>query len=147
MVGFVGIRPKDGAPRIVPATRFDLDQLEKIRRGRNVRVEITYDRSSPHNRWFHKLVGVVADGIDMHPAVLKAELKYKSGLIKQILTSPLFGVAVELDSTRFKLMDEPEFNEFRRTAVEILFKDYLPGVRRKDVYRQVAELTGEPCPW
>ena len=147
MVEFIGIRPKDGLPRIIAATQFDLDKLEQIRRGRNVRVSVTYDRSSPHNRWFHKLLAVVADGLDMHPATLKAELKAKCGLIKRVLSSPYFGIAVEFQSVSFAAMDESEFNDFRHRAVDVLFRDYLPGVKRKDVYAQVAELTGEPCPW
>lgn len=147
MVSFIGVRPKSGAPRIVPATQEDLEQLEHIARGRNVRVVVAYERSSRHNRWFHKLIAVVADGLDMPPALLKAELKAKCGLLKQVLSSPVFGMAVELQSTAFTAMDESEFTAFRKRAVDVLFRDYLPGVKRKDVYAQVAELSGEPCPW
>lgn len=144
MVEFVGIREQS---RIVAATPADLEEIEKISRGRQLRVAVTYDRSSPHNRWFHKLLGVVADGIDMHPAVLKLELKHACGLVDGVWLSPVFGKHINFKSTAFNAMDESEFTAFRVRAVEVLFRDYLPGVNRRDVYKQVEELTGEACPW
>lgn len=144
MVDFIGVRE---GHRIVAATALDLEELEKLRSGQPLRVTAVFDRSGPHNRWFHKLLGVVADGLGMHPAALKADLKWKAGLVSRVLTSKDFGVAVELKSTAFAAMDESEFTDFRRIAVEVLFRDYLPGVQRRDVYAQVEGLTGEPCPW
>jgi hypothetical protein len=144
MVEFIGLRK---GPQIVAYGPDDLAQLERLRPGRQLRVAITYDRSSKHNRWFHKLIGVVADGLGMDPAVLKIELKHKAGLFDQITVSRVFGVHVDYRSTAFKEMDEPDFTAFRREAVDILFTDYLPGVKRKDVYAQVEDLTGERCPW
>lgn len=145
---FTGIVPKDGAPRVIPATVADLEQLAQVTRGQPRQYESFKARSLKHNNWFHKLLDVVGDGIDMHPAVLKAELKYKCGLIKQIIPSVTFGTMVELKSTGFTPMrDEDEFTAFRKLAVEVLFRDYLPGVKRKAVYAQVEELTGERCPW
>lgn len=144
MVEFRGVR--DGA-RIIPFAPSDLEELEKVHRGRPVSVAITYARSSRHNRWFHKLLGVIADGIGKHPAVLKIELKHKAGLINDVLISPVFGVHVDYKSVAFAAMEEADFTAFRRAAVDILFVDYLPGVRRRDVYEQVEALTGEPCPW
>lgn len=142
MVEFIGIRPKRGAPRIVAATQFDLDQLEKVGRERSLRVKITYDRSSPHNRWYRGLVSIVADGVGIHPGVLHAQLKFEAGLIKQTLVSPRFGVAVLLESTKFSEMDETRFCEFVDTAVELIFSQYLPGVSRKDVFNRVADMVG-----
>jgi hypothetical protein len=142
----VTLRPRAGPLRLVPATAFDLEELDRIRPERYLRTRITFDRSSPHNRWFHKLLAVVADGKGMHPGTLKAELKWKCGLVKRILTSSMFGVAVEFKSVAFGAMDEIEFTEFRQIAVEVLFRDYLPDVKRGDVWRQVEDLVG-PCPW
>ena len=144
---FIGIRPKDGPPRIVAASAADLLNLEKISPGRQLSVIAVVPRSSKQNRWWHKLVAVVADGLGVHPATLKAELKFKSNLIKQIIPTQ-FGIMVELQSVSFQAMrDEQDFTEFRRISVEVLFRDYLPGVKRRDVYAEVEDLTGEPCPW
>jgi hypothetical protein len=144
MVDFVGMH-KDRT--IVPCTAGDLESLERVSRGVPCFVTLRFDRSVQHNRWFHKLLSVVADGLGMPMLTLKAELKFKAGLISNIMLSQKFGVAVELYSTAFDQMDESKFNDFRRIAVEVLFRDYLPGVKRRDVYKQVADLMGEPCPW
>lgn len=144
---FTAVRPKDGPPRLVPASRLDLDELEKVRPGRQLRTRITFARSLPHLRWYRALIGVVADGLGIHADTLHAQLKYEAGFVRRILTSQQFGVAVELDSVAFATMDETKFTEFRQIAVAILFKRYLPGVKRKDVYARVEELMGEPCPW
>lgn len=144
MVEFIGIREHS---RIVAATPADLEELDKVRAGRPLHVAVSYDRSSRHNRWFHKLLAVVADGIGEHPAVLKLELKYSAGLVNAVFMSKLFGRHIDFKSTAFDKMDESEFTAFRVLAVEIIFRDILPGVRRQDVYRQVEDLTGEACPW
>jgi hypothetical protein len=147
MADLVTLKPRRGELRLVPATPADLEVLDKVRPERPLRTRVTFDRSSPHNRWFHGLLGVVADGIGMHPAQLKAELKWKCGLVKNILSSPSFGIAIEFKSVAFGEMDEIEFTQFRQIAVEVLFRDYLPGVKRRDVWKRVDELMGYSCPW
>lgn len=144
MVDLVTIR--DG-PSLVPATRLDLDQLEKVRSGTPLRTAVTFARSNQHMRWYRALVGVVADAIGLHPDTLHAELKFKAGFVRRILMSNQFGVAVELESAAFAAMDETRFTEFRTIAVELLFRHYLEGVNRAAVFGQVYDLLGEPCPW
>jgi hypothetical protein len=147
MVEIVTIKPRDGPPRLLPASRLDLDELEKVRPGKPLRTVVTFPRSLPHLRWYRSLIGVVADGLGIHADTLHAQLKWEAGFVRRILTSEQFGVAVELESVAFKTMDEAKFTEFRELAVAILFKRYLPGVRRRDVYARVSDLLGEPCPW
>lgn len=147
MVELTGIRPSKGEPRIVPAGRPDLDELEKVRTDRKLRVRITFDRSLPAMRFYRGLLAIVAEGLGVHPDGIHAELKFKAGFVRRILTSKEFGVAVELESAAFNQWDEARFTEFRRLAIPILFQDYLPGVRKKDVYARVEEWMGEPCPW
>ena len=81
----------------------------------------------------------------MHPDSLHAHLKFKAELVRRILLvdgRPL----IELKSTSFPEMDESEFTDYRIIAVNILFRDFLDGVRKNDVWRRVEELVG-PCPW
>lgn len=143
MVDFIARR--DGH-KLVPATRFDLEALESIRPDRDGRVSFTFSRSVQRNRWYRGLVSVVAEGVDMHPDTLHVVLKFKAGLVEQILSAPEFGVAVRLHSTAFNTMDETRFAAYVDLAVEIIFRDYLPGVRRKDVFARVAELVGPRPP-
>lgn len=138
MVDLVVIR--DG-PSIVPATPMDMEQLQKLRPGRPHRASIVYSRSVQHNRWYRGLVSVVADGLGLHPDTLHAELKFKAGMVRQILLGSA-GPFVELQSTAFDQMDEAKFTEYVTLAVEILFRDFLPGVKRDNVFRRVEELVG-----
>lgn len=144
MVEFVGFR-QDAC--VVPATHHDLDILNGVRAGQRLRVVITFDRSKVHHRWYWALISTVADGLGITPKLLHAQLKYEAGLIDAVLTSRVLGTAVLLTSTAFKAMDETAFSAYREIAVELLFSKYLPGVRRKDVYRRVRDLVGEDCPW
>ena len=56
------------------------------------------------------------------------------------------GAAVELRSTAFARMDGLEFRQYVNAAIEIIFNDYLPGVRRQNVFAEVEAMVG-PRPW
>jgi hypothetical protein len=140
MAQFLTVR--DGS-KLVPASAVDLEELEKVRRGQPVLTTVTFRRSLKHHRWLRKFVAVVADGLDIAPGLLWANLKYKGGFIALVLP----GGGVVLESAAHDAMDEIRFNEMRISFVEQIFRDWLPGVKRKDVYQQVTELTGEACPW
>lgn len=145
MVELTVIRPKEGEPRLVPASPFDVEQFGRVRAGKPALAKIVFPRSLQHLRWYRGLVGVVAEAVGMHPNSLHAHLKFKAELIRNITMvdgRPL----VELKSTSFSEMDEAEFTDYRIIAVNILFRDFLDGVRKKDVWRQVEQLVG-PCPW
>lgn len=149
MVDFVGIRPKtvDGVWHLQPAPNpLDRAEFEKIRAGIPVHVSVVFKRSLEHLRWYRALVGVAAEGIGMHPDALHAELKFRAELVEQILLGQGGRPFIKLQSTAFRSMDEIKFTEYRVIAVNVLFRDFLPGVRRKDIWRRVEELVG-PCPW
>ena len=121
---------------LVPASPYDLEQLDKMRPGRSAACVIKYPRSLQHQRWWRALVGIVAEGLGMQPGTLHAELKLKAGLIAHIWMrdgKPM----TELKSTAFGEMDEEEFTAFTRAGVEIIFAHYLPGVERENVFERV----------
>lgn len=131
---------RDGR-KLVPATAFDLQELEKVGNGVPLATTLVHTRSVKHNRWYRALVGVVADGIGMHPATLHAEIKFLAGFVRRILMVKE-GVTVELDSVAFATMDQAKFKEFTDLAIEIIFSRFLPKVRRKDVYARVHAMVG-----
>jgi hypothetical protein len=97
-------------------------------------------RSRQEEKWYRALVGVVADGIDKVPDNLHWDLKLEAGKILAIINSDICGpVPVLKSSTQ---MDFDEYHAYVLIAVELLFKKYLPGTRRKDVYQRVYEITG-----
>ncbi len=131
---------------LVPATAFDVAQLDKLRSGQPLFTKVTFRRSVEHMRWYRSFLSVVADGIGVHPDSLHADLKFKCGLIRRILLGQI-GPIVELESCAFATMDEVRFKEFTSMAVEVVFRDYLAGVRRRDVLNRVNELVGDSKPW
>lgn len=126
----------------MPATAFDLEQLETVRQGKDARVSITHPRSLARMRWYRALVSVVADGLGRQPQGLHSELKFKAELVKSIFLTQSAGTVVELKSTAFAAMDESEFAAYVNLAVEIIFRDFLPGVRRNSVIAQVNNMVG-----
>ncbi len=146
MVDVILIRPGAGAPRLIPASRADLDALQKLRADTPCSATIKFPRSLPHQRWYRALVSVVADAIGVHHDALHADLKFKAGLVSRLYLGPKGTPIVELKSTAFADMDESEFTEYRVIAVALLFRDYLPGVKKRSVWERVEQMVG-PCPW
>jgi hypothetical protein len=130
----------------IPSTRFDTDACEAIRSRRDGRLSFTFARSIQLQRWYRGFVARVAEAKDFSPGLLHSDLKFQYGFIDGVFSSPRFGVAVSLRSSRFDEMDDTEFLPFVKWAVEYCFKELLPGVRRADVYRAVEEWVG-PRPW
>lgn len=128
--------------KLVPATKMDWERLGLFPVKQPLQVQTTFQRSSPLNRWYRGLVGIVAEGLDMAPEALHVELKFRAGLVRHILMGKKGVVVVNLKSTAFNAMDDAEFREYVNLATELIFKDFLPGVRRKDVYKRVEEWVG-----
>ncbi len=127
----------------MPATAFDLEQLERLRQGGSgMRIRATYPRSMQHQRWYRALISVVAEGIGWQPNGLHKEIKFRAQLIENIFMLKGGGVAVELKSTAFGAMDEPDFKQYTDLALEIIFRDFLPGVQRNSVIAQVHDMVG-----
>jgi hypothetical protein len=131
---------------LVPATDLDADRLRSIRHHEPMQVPTMFTRTSKLNRWYRGLLGRVAEAIGCAPDALHAELKFKAGLIDQIImvknTGVGAGVAVRLKSTAFPLMDDTEFSRYVDYAVELMFRDYLPHVRSRQRKALIAEWAG-----
>jgi hypothetical protein len=129
---------------LVPATSVDEDRLRSIRHYEPMQVQTLFARTSKLNRWYRGLVGRVAEAIDVAPDALHADLKFKAGLIEQVMLvhAARGGFAVRLRSTAFPLMDETEFSRYVDVAVELMFRDYMPGIRSRERQRLIAEWVG-----
>lgn len=130
---------------IVPATELDEARLRSIRTWDPFQVQVHFARTSKLHRWYRGLVGRVAEAIDAHPDALHAELKFKAGLIEQLI--PVFSagrgsVAIRLKSTAFPAMDDTRFSNYCDYAVELLHRDYLPQIKSRFWHRQIVEWAG-----
>jgi hypothetical protein len=139
MVDLITIRK---GPSLVPATAFDLEQIEKVRIGAPLRTTVTFSRSGRKHRFYRALISHVADGLGIAPGLLHAQVKLRCGLIENILISKKAGPIVELKSTAYASMDETEFSAYVDMAIDVLFTEYLPGIKRKDVLAEVDRMVG-----
>lgn len=131
-----------GKPVLVPVYRQGVDLLMEIRtRGVMQATVLKYTRSAALENWYWGLVQIVADGLGIHKDSLHADLKFKAGLIRNIIMGST-GPVVDLKSTAREAMDGVEYRDYVNTAVEIIFRSYLPGVRRADVLKQVEDMVG-----
>jgi hypothetical protein len=133
-------------PALVAATELDEERLRSIRRRVPFQVQITFPRTGNLQRFYRGLVGRVADAIGASPDALHAEIKFKAGLVEQIIlvrnASVGAGVAIRLQSTAYPTMDEPTFSRFVDTAIEIICRDYLHHVSSREREKLILEWVG-----
>ncbi len=110
-----------------------------------MQAQIMFLRAGNLQRWYRGLVGKIAEGIGASPDALHAELKFKAGLIEQIIpvrTGTTASVAVRLRSTAYPAMDETSFSHYVDIAVELMCRDYLGNVKARDRQKQILEWVG-----
>ena len=131
---------------LLPATSIDEERLRAIRcYDQPMQVQTMFTRTSRLNRWYRGLLGKVAEAIDANADALHAEIKFKAGLIEQIIpVRSVKGstVAIRLKSTAFPTMEDADFSRFCDVAVELLFRDYLPHVRSRQRQALISEWAG-----
>jgi hypothetical protein len=144
-VGVTVERDRYGNIRLVPATADDAERL-----GKETVEGYVYDavlsgseRSRLEERWYRAFVRYVATGLEVHPDSLHSVLKWRAGKVLRILPGAV--PVAELKSSRD--MQWAEFHDYVRTAVDIVFRDFLPAIRRDDVLRHVERMTGIERPF
>lgn len=129
---------------LVPATDLDHSRLASLPRDWPFQVQTLLTRTGKLNRWYRGIVARVAEGIDVHPDALHADLKLKAGLVQHVLMSQAKpGVlVVKLRSTAFPEMGDDEFANYCDFAVPCMFRDYVPGISAAEQRKLIAEWAG-----
>lgn len=132
---------------LVPATSVDQDRLRSIRWSDPIQTQLHFLRAGNLQRWYRGLVGKLAEAIDANPDMLHAELKFKAGLIEQIIPvrrASIKGatVAVRLASTAYPAMDQTSFSHYVDVATEIMCRDYLGHIRSRQRQKLILEWVG-----
>lgn len=127
---------------LVPATDLDRERLSHLPKLSPMEAQVRFSRTSKLNRWYRGLVAHVADAIGVHPDALHADLKFKARLIERILGTFDGAMAVQLKSTAFPTMLDPEFDEYCTVATDIMFREHLPHIKAKDRQRFIMEWVG-----
>jgi hypothetical protein len=129
--------------RLVPATPYDLEQLEQLPQRKTVKVVVTQARSLPHQRFYWALLGHVCKA---HPIYKRSEqlhlaLKFTLGYIDHLKLHTGQVVPI-VSSTSFAKMDQPAFKLFFDSALELMLREIVPDVRRKDLLAPVEQMLG-----
>jgi hypothetical protein len=131
---------------LIPATSVDQERLRSIRWTDPMQVQIHFLRSGNLQRWYRGLVGKVAEAIDASPDALHCEIKFKAGLVQQIImvqsASVRGAVAIRLKSTAYPEMDQTSFSHYVDIATEIICRDYLGHIKSRQRQKLILEWVG-----
>jgi hypothetical protein len=125
--------------RLIPASHLDWEMLDGVREGVDMSCKLTLPRSLPQQRWYRGLVTKVATGCGLPHSVLHENLRIKAGLW-HINISGEVPVTI-LHSTAFDVMDGIEFTSYIEFALMTIMSDYLPGIKRSELIREIDAMT------
>lgn len=130
---------------LVAATPAETGKLLAIPDGTVLTADLSDDRDLTHHNWYWALLAVVAEATGLHIQALHSDLRWRVGLVDAMFQSGGVTLA-SLTPTRFPRRGgsllEHEFRAYVDIAIEIIFRDYLPGVRRQDVFKEVERMVG-----
>lgn len=136
------IRYIHDAPALVPARERDLEELRAFGESGNLAVTIIpYGKTDALRDWYFGAVQLVADGLGILKDDLHTQLKVKTRFISNYALGETGPVPILRSIARTKI-SRPDLLAYVDAALEVLFTEYLPGVRRADVLRKIEEKYG-----
>lgn len=127
---------------LVPATPFDLEQVEQYRIGAHLRVTVEQPKDDRLNRFFHALVSKVAAATGVSPRAMKNRLLLEAELIDGV---DVFDGATVFTTISTADLDQAEFSDFVDRASEIITTKILPGTTIEEILDEVdIHLGGKP---
>ncbi|MFA5177252.1 MAG: DUF1367 family protein [Candidatus Omnitrophota bacterium] len=123
--------------QLCPASRYDEDQIARIREGETVHVELTKKRNLGFHRRFFALINYVFENQDKYKIVedLLIEIKLKTGHYAEHVT--LKGNVIYVPkSISFAQCDEIEFRTFYEKAIDICL-NIIEGETKESLEKNV----------
>ncbi len=135
----VFLRRQLGALRAIDATGEEA--LKDIPQNEIVRVTIRRPRNVAHHRKFWALIAVIFPHQSLYPTeeMLLAAMKVALGF-GETIKLPDGRVIIIPKSISFAKLDQHAFEQFYDRAVLLITTKILPGVDRKDLEREVADI-------
>jgi hypothetical protein len=137
-----------GGFALAPVLDFDADVLREERRIGEPIIRTTlldYTEADQLRRWYWGLVTIVADGIGVNKDDLHVRIKVKAKFVHGAVLGPTGPIYILKSIARGRIKPSA-LRRYVDAAVEIVFIEFLPGVRRADVLERVDEWVG-PRPW
>lgn len=126
-----------------PIDEIGQEALRSIAIGDLIRVRMTKLRNPQHHRLFFALVNKVYENQDHYHNVehFLTALKVALGHCDTVICKN-GNTAYIPKSISFARMDQIEFDQFFNKAVDLICRDFLPGVKSDDLRREVLEMIG-----
>ena len=122
---------------LYPTGRLSADAVSKLS-GKEVLAEVTRPRNLAHHRKFFAMCGFLAEHSDYSTEQIVDIFKLRAGLTIQSQLRD--GTIVQHPgSIAFAKMDQTAFEAFYEECLNVVAKDILPGVARKDLERELLE--------
>jgi hypothetical protein len=140
---FITYEPGKGA---VPATSADAEALDALVQGKPYRAVFTraQPRSLRQLRMLFALVQIARENYDgeiTKDAVLDV-LKLRTGHVR-VTQLPSREVVMAPASINFASMDQDAFNEWFPRAVDVLCRDFVPGLAHELAMREIEKRSGQ----
>ena len=135
--------------RLVPETMSDVQAFDDLSTGVTYRVKLTRaaGRSVKHHRLLFALIGIAVDNYDgaiTADAVLDV-LKLETGHVN-VIKAASGQVFLTPKSIAFAKMDQDAFNKWFAKAVDVICRDFVPGLAAELAMREVdRRAAGQPA--
>lgn len=124
---------------LTPSRAADADALGEYPKGATVKAALTLPKSPDMLRWYWALIGHVAKGTGRDKDSLSYELLLRTGRFESLVLST---GREHFIPRSIAAMQYPQFKSYVDDAVEMILTDFLAGIRRVDLLREIGRMTG-----
>lgn len=126
---------------LIPTDDSGREAMTRVGKKGDVLVSIKQPRNIQHHRKLFVLLNLVKDNQSRYPTTdhLLFAIKVYLGYFKPV-TLPDGREAPLVDSISFHAMPQAEFNTFYERVIGLVVEKILPGVKRADLEREIADL-------
>lgn len=131
---------------LLPFDAVAESELQKLKVGDVVKVEVKKLRNPKHHALYFALVAKIWENVDhrIYPskANLHEALKFAAG-IRETVINPITGEVMEkVGSIAFDEMDQTSFAEFYERICDIVAKHFVPGLESAALMAEIESMIG-----
>lgn len=124
-----------------PANPSDAEQLQRVKAGALVRVDVKRPRNVAQHRLYWAMVTLIASNLDrVQPETLHDLIKLRTGHVHVVRTTK--GLVELPGSISFASMSQEAFDAFFQRAIDYVVTDVIPGLSRDDLTREIDAMIG-----
>lgn len=121
---------------LVPGDPATAELVSRYKAGQPLRVKMTGARNVRQHRLYWSLVQKIASAVGLPADTVSSVLKIKAGCVDHF-TGKDGAVMTWPKSIAFSQMDQAEFAEFFERALEVVLREWLPGMKRAELKREI----------